>query len=47
MERNKREELEKLEKADQAAIRSGATANPEVKTEGTTATTPGGETGTG
>lgn len=47
MERNKREELEKLAKADQAAIRSGATAEAETKTEGTTTTTPGGETGTG
>jgi hypothetical protein len=31
MERNKREELEKLEKADQAAIRSGAITNTTIK----------------
>jgi penicillin-binding protein 1A len=35
MERNKREELEKLEKADQAAIRSGATASAPKPEAGT------------
>jgi penicillin-binding protein 1A len=45
MERNKREELEKLEKADQAAIRSGATTS--TTTTDTAVTTPAGtETGT-
>ena len=45
MERNKREELEKLEKADQAAIRSGATT-AETTTDPAAATATGTETGT-
>lgn len=47
MERNKREELEKLEKADQAAIRSGATTAAETKTDGTAPPANTGETGAG
>lgn len=42
IERNKREELEKLEKADQAAIKSGA-----VTTDGTTGAVTGTESGAG
>lgn len=42
IERNKREELEKLEKADQAAIKSGA-----VTTDGTTGAVTGTEPGAG
>jgi penicillin-binding protein 1A len=42
MERNKREELEKLEKADQAAIRSGALADANAEKTGETAPETGG-----
>ena len=47
IERNKREELEKLEKAEQAAIRSGATYTPgtNTTTPGVTATSPAVSTG--
>lgn len=48
MERNKREELEKLDKADQAAIRSGAITAEKTTTTGagsTTTTVPTGDTG--
>ncbi len=48
MERNKREELEKLEKADQAAIRSGAVTagkTPAAGADSTTTTVPSGDTG--
>jgi penicillin-binding protein 1A len=41
MERNKREELEKLERADQAAIKSGATTDVTATTD-PAATAPGG-----
>ena len=41
MERNKREELEKLEKADQAAIRSGAIISTETKPLAADTTTTG------
>jgi penicillin-binding protein 1A len=47
IERNKREELEKLEKAEQAAIRSGATYTPGTNTTapGVSATSPSVSTG--
>ncbi len=48
MERNKREELEKLDKADQAAIRSGAITAGKTTTTGADSTTtivPSGDTG--
>ena len=48
IERNKREELENLEKADQAGIRSGATTAGKVTptvTESATTTLPPGDTG--
>ncbi len=41
IERNKREELENLEKADQAAIKSGAIVSAETKTAGTDTNTTG------
>jgi hypothetical protein len=51
IERNKREELEKLEKAEQAAIKSGATLAPDasVSTGGAAdpSVTTGGETPAG
>ncbi len=47
MERNKREELEKLERADQAAIRSGALADAEADKTDETATEPGATDATG
>lgn len=44
MEINKREELEKLAKAEQAGIRSGASSGPRVVTTDTTTTTTGAST---
>ena len=45
MERNKREELEKLERADQAAIKSGATTEVTATTDPTITAPAGTETG--
>jgi penicillin-binding protein 1A len=45
IERNKREELEKLEKADQAAIKAGVQFTPSTKTDtSTTGSDPGADT---
>ena len=45
IERNKREELEKLEKADQAAIKSGATVSADANTSRGRSADPGATTG--
>ncbi len=45
MERNRREELEKLEKADQAAIKSGAVPADKTTTTGADSTTVGSPSG--
>jgi membrane carboxypeptidase/penicillin-binding protein len=47
MERNKREELEKLERADQAAIKSGALADADADKTGETTPDAGGTDTTG